>query len=460
MKAINSWSFRPCAELHRPQRGLAPYICRLAPDENGFTVDFIDNGTADDEYLVCFRKRGEGSFESVKPIRKSDFFTARIECGAPFDYEVYVNRADGARSSVRLVRTGGVPGTVINYLHPEDEEYAFSGRYLCSPSLLKLPDGTILASMDVYSGDSAQNLTLLYRSLDGGESFEYLTELFPCFWCKLFLDGGKLYMLGVSREYGDLLIGRSEDGGRNWGMPTVLFRGSGFAKECGIHRAPMHVEHSHGLVMTDVQYGTWSKCFGDFVLSAKEGTDLLKPENWTASRVWLPKDSGDPEVSRSYGGIEGCIVTAPDGRVYDILRYASGKLLKLGFDPEDREGELTFEGFIPCPINESKADILYDEKSGYYWMIASFKAKQPATNRNLLSLLYSKDLEDWQLAEHLIDFRDSDPEKIGFQYVSFIIDGDDILYESRTAFNGAHSFHDSNYATFHRVKAFRRFEEK
>lgn len=69
------------------------------------------------------------------------------------------------------------------------------------------------------------------------ESFEYLAELFPCFWGKLFLDGGKLYMLGVSREYGDLLIGRSEDGGRNWGMPTVLFRGSGFAKECGIHRA-------------------------------------------------------------------------------------------------------------------------------------------------------------------------------------------------------------------------------
>ena len=93
-------------------------------------------------------------------------------------------------------------------------------------------------------------------------------------------------------------------------------------------------------------------------------------------------------------------------------------------------------------------------------MIASFKAKQPATNRNLLSLLYSKDLEDWQLAEHLIDFRDSDPEKIGFQYVSFIIDGDDILYESRTAFNGAHSFHDSNYATFHRVKAFRGFAKK
>ena len=44
---------------------------------------------------------------------------------------------------------------------------------------------------------------------------------------------------------------------------------------------------------------------------------------------------------------------------------------------------------------------------------------------------------------------------LGFQYVSFEFDGGDIIYQSRTAFNGAHNFHDSNYATFHRIKDFR-----
>ncbi len=34
-------------------------------------------------------------------------------------------------------------------------------------------------------------------------------------------------------------------------------------------------------------------------------------------------------------------------------------------------------------------------------------------------------------------------------------EGDDIIYLCRTALNGAHNFHDSNYSTFHRIKNFR-----
>ena len=456
MKTVKNWSFRPYTELHRPGRGERPYICRLAPGKRGFTVDFIDNGAPEDEHLIFWRTRGEGEFSPVRPDRKGNFFTAEIVCGELRDYEVYAERQDGARSSTRLVRTGDVPGTVINYLHPEDDEYAFSGRYLCSPSILKLPDGRILASMDVFDARLAQNLTLIYRSTDGGATFEYLTELFPCFWGKLFLADGKLYMLGVSREYGDLLIGRSDDNGETWTMPTVLFRGSNFSGECGCHRAPMQVEISHGLIMTDVQYGAWGRgVFGDFVISAKEGSDLLDPESWVATRVWLPEEHPEAQLKGVAGGIEGCVVTAPNGEIYDILRCAPGKLLKLRFDPDDREGDLRFEGFIDCPITQSKVDILYDEKSALYYMIGSYLLEEPATNRNLLSLLCSPDLDNWTLVKHLIDFRNGDPKMLGFQYVSFEFDGGDIIYQSRTAFNGAHNFHDSNYATFHRIKDFR-----
>ena len=75
--------------------------------------------------------------------------------------------------------------------------------------------------------------------------------------------------------------------------------------------------------------------------------------------------------------------------------------------------------------------------------------------RNLLSLLVSEDLTQWRVAADLLDFRDSDPQQVGFQYVDFEMEGDDILFLCRTALNGAHNFHDANYSTFHRIPQFR-----
>jgi len=46
-------------------------------------------------------------------------------------------------------------------------------------------------------------------------------------------------------------------------------------------------------------------------------------------------------------------------------------------------------------------------------------------------------------------------EEVGFQYVNFLIEGNDLLYLSRTAFNQAANFHDANYSVFSRLKDFR-----
>lgn len=454
MKAVSGWSYRPYTQMHEPERALKPYIARLAPGETHVRAEFIDFGYETGEYFVHIRKRGEAE-ERVLALGKNK----KVDIGdlsADTDYELFVERADGVRSDIRLARTGCVPGCVINYLHPEDEQYAFSGRYLCSPSLIRLPSGKLLASMDVFASSMPQNLTLIFESNDNGENWEYVTELFPCFWGKMFLSSGRLYMLSVSREYGDLLIGRSDDEGKTWTKPTVLFRGSSSTRETGIHRAPMPVIHANGRVITDVQYGAWPKrIMADAVLSAPEGSDLTNAENWVLSEFWKPSDAPEAVMENVIGGIEGSMVAAPDGSICDFLRYANGKWLMLEYDPGTPEGRLTFKKIVDFPATTSKADILYDEKSGYYISIASYWLKDPETNRNLLSLLYSKDLENWRLAEHLIDFRGEDPHEVGFQYVSFLIDGEDILYQCRTAFNRAHNFHDSNYQTFHRVKAFR-----
>ncbi|MBO7360637.1 MAG: hypothetical protein J6V48_05860, partial [Clostridia bacterium] len=130
----------------------------------------------------------------------------------------------------------------------------------------------------------------------------------------------------------------------------------------------------------------------------------------------------------------------------------------LMLDISTEKGSPSFPGgrVIPIPSTASKADVIRDPVSGCYLSAVSYLLEEPKTRRNLLSLIASEDLEHWRLLCHVVDMRDADPAFFGFQYADFIIDGNDILLLSRTAFSHAHSFHDSNFITFHRIKNFRK----
>lgn len=86
----------------------------------------------------------------------------------------------------------------------------------------------------------------------------------------------------------------------------------------------------------------------------------------------------------------------------------------------------------------------------------------PGTNdekpfaRNYLTLMASRDLVKWDIIADLYDFRDRSHLEAGVQYVQLEFEGDDIIYVCRTALNKAHTYHDSNYITFHRIKDFRK----
>ena len=78
----------------------------------------------------------------------------------------------------------------------------------------------------------------------------------------------------------------------------------------------------------------------------------------------------------------------------------------------------------------------------------------------MLSLYYSPDLVHWRHRDTLLeDDSDLTPEEsarlTGFQYADWQFDGDDIVCLVRTAYAGAHNFHDSNRITFHRIRNFR-----
>lgn len=456
MKGTSSWSYRP----YRPPLYDAGdvYICRVAPGENEIRLEWLAYGS---EYSVYFRVRGEGEFALAGKTDECAYTISGLYTET--DYEFFV-QSEAGKSRIRLARTGKPLGTVVNYLHPDDEAYAFSGNYLCSPSLLAHPDGYLLASMDVFEGNSPQNLTLIFRSDDGGKSWRYLTELMPCFWGKLFLHRGEVYMLACSTEYGDLLIGKSCDGGQSFSAPTVLLRGAnGKNGSSGVHKNPQNVVSFRGRLYTSLEWGAWAnREYGHaaMVMSCDECADLLLPESWSFTEP-VPFAHFAPElrdVKIPAMTIEGAPTVSPEGRLLNIMRFSKrGYALCYEVDTENAEAPLTYSHLMEFPANFSKFMIKYDSVSGYYYSIVCrlYEGSRDSA-RNYQTLMRSRDLRVWEDAAVLYDLRFTDANRVGLQYVDFSFDGDDIIYLCRTAWNGAASFHDSNYSTFHRIKNFRK----
>ena len=456
MKGHNYWSYTPYQPFLRNIGDI--YICRIAPSADSIHLEWLyDEG---EDFAIYCRKRDTADFSLCGTTREKAFDI--IGLGSENDYEFYVTCGD-KKSRVRLARCAEAVGTVVNYLHPDDTCYAFSGRSLCSPSLVRHPDGHLLASMDVFSGGHPQNLTLIFRSDDDGKTWHYSCELMPCFWGKLFIHKGILYMLAVSTEYGDLLIGKSEDGGKTFSAPISLLRGSngknGFP---GVHKNPQPVVSYNGRIYNTLEWGSWldkGYFHGAMVMSCDEDDDLLDPENWhfTPPVVHDMNWEGAAPDGRP-GNIEGSLVVAPDGKLYNYMRYQTQLEKKiLVFDiPEDPDAPIEYSHAVNFDGNLSKFMIKKDDVSGKYLSIISRRIEEPKTARNLLSLVASDDLSNWQLVCDLIDRRYDDPQMVGFQYVDFEIEGNDIIYLSRTAMNCAKNYHDANYSTFHRIADFRK----
>ena len=319
--------------------------------------------------------------------------------------------------------------------------------------------------MDVFAGGYPQNLTLIFRSDDDGKTWHYLSELMPCFWGKLFVHKGELYMLSVSTEYGDLLIGKSIDGGKTFSAPITLIRGAnGKQGYPGIHKNPQNIFYHNGRIYETLEWGTWGLTsekdyyHAAMVMSCDENADLLDPENWH----FTPPVKYDPNwqgvaADGIHGTIEGTICTLPDGKLYNIMRYQTQKEKKiLAYRiPDDPDAPIEYSHAINFDGNLSKFMIKKDDVSGKYFSIISRRIDEPATARNLLSLVCSDDAEHWETVCDLIDKRYDDPQMVGFQYIDFEIEGDDIIYLSRTSMNCARNYHDANYSTFHRIESFR-----
>ncbi len=438
MKGYSGWNYKP----YRPADNLKKmvyYICRIEPKQRGFAIEWLS--FCQETPMLYYRQRYKKDW-LCKQVTGN---FAEIDGLLPdVEYEIYLSSEEG-NSRERLLKTGSPEGVVVNYLHPGDKQYHFSGQFPASPCIVRLPSGVLLASMDFYRKAGPQNLTIICRSEDDGETWRYVTDLYPCYWGKMFWHKNKLYMLSISSEYGDVLIGSSEDEGITWSEPKVLFRGSTNCMASGNHRGACIVTKHNGRLWTSLEYGAWhSGIFLNAVLSIDEDDDLLDAKNWTRSDFFAP----DPAWKKEYsviGAIEGNVIAAPDGCLVNVLRFGnSNKALMLKIDPFNPEEAPSFYKLIEFPMGHSKFEIIRHEDGTYYAIGNRGK------HRNILSVYASRDLENWEFKKDLINCEDYSTEVTAFQYPSVILENDELLVLSRTAWNGASTFHDANYITFHR----------
>ena len=227
--------------------------------------------------------------------------------------------------------------------------------------------------------------------------------------------------------------------------------------------------------------------FSAFVMSAPEGADLLVASNWTRSNKTAMR--GEWLHTRNEEWLEGNIVVAPGGEVVNILRVEShpatgasarlpgaaggiprfevGAMMRVS--PDGKRAEFDPEkDWIHFIGSESKFTIRYDPVSKRYWTLGNKITnpdsgtdwvRSPHHQRNVMALASSADLRDWAESYRMLSYDAGAPvvkegSRVGFQYVDWQFDGDDLVAVCRMCWDGA-NYHDSNFITFHRVKNFR-----
>ncbi|MCK5800493.1 MAG: hypothetical protein KAI47_25065, partial [Deltaproteobacteria bacterium] len=339
-----------------------------------------------------------------------------------------------------------------------------------SPSIVRLKTGRLVASHDEF-GDLSSSKTTVLVSDDNGGSWRKVAELPLQTSSTLFVLAGKFYLFGLYN--GKIVIRRSDDQGASWTQPIDDTHGllvSGWH-----HTGPVPVLIHKGRIYRAFERvmgtGTWPTRYAAMVVSAPVGSDLLKASSWTVSDALFFDPTWAPASWKCLrpGWLEGNAVALPSGGVGVLLRFHSdpvvGKAVLLPLSSDNKH--LSFDpktGFVDMPGGMHKFIVHRDGSGTSYALVNNNTDISVPAQRNTLSLIRSKDLRHWELARVLI--QDDSPipwptsvAMTGFQYVDWHFDGPldrDIIFISRTSYSGAHSYHDANRVTFHRLASFRK----
>lgn len=363
-------------------------------------------------------------------------------------------------------------------------------KYLGSPSLVVMANGDYVACHDFFgpwSMEYKEGVTEVFGSTDKGKTWERRSIVKGAFYSVLFEHRGALYLLGVDHHAGadewkwvfrllktlrmaqdldsNIVIRRSDDGGRTWTEPKDEHTGRLMRGRYGFAPSPV-IEHEGRL---------W-RALNTGMLSAPVDANLLEAKSWLNSGTAPSKGKSKWFGGQFEGWGEGIAVVGPEGGIVNVVkvRYqkpgddhaaithisADGK--KVTFDPE--------KDFFKMPGGRIKFSVRYDPVSKSYWALSNYLPPEdcwegkPAAGlrRNTLALSSSPDLRNWTVKCILL--HSPDVKVHGFQYPEFSFDGDDLIAVVRTGWPdgqlGPKRQHDANYMTFHRWLNFRNLTMK
>jgi len=343
------------------------------------------------------------------------------------------------------VWAGDPPGGAIDYSPAEEQVY------IGSPSIAVLPNGSYVASHDLFGKGTNFDEMAVFGSEDKGNTWKQRSRFKGQWWSTLFMDDADLYLIGTSREFGDVVIRRSTDGGRTWTEPKDENTGR-LTDDGRYHCAPVPLVVHRGRIWRSIERALGERPeWSAMVMSAPVDSDLLRADSWLMSEplqhLWSESQ-----------WIEGNIVVTPDGKLVNILRTNGqgedkdkASIVHISEDGRQLSHDRT-KDLVDFPGGGAKFTIRYDERTKRYWSIGN-KQTNPDAYRNILALTSSSDLRDWKLETILL--RHADQKNHAWQYVDWLFEGNDIIFVSRTAWDGSHSAHDANYLTFHRIENFR-----